>query len=99
MIISKTQVQNILKVYARDYKTIQANGPCSSQGVAKKDELMISDASRLKQKAMQAVKQSDDIRMDKVAALQQSISTGTYILADDEVAEKIIQRAIVDKLV
>lgn len=99
MIISKTQVQNILKVYARDYKMKQADGIRTSQGVAKKDELMISDASRLKQKAMQAVKQTDDIRMDKVAALQQSISTGTYILADDEVAEKIIQRAIVDKLV
>lgn len=99
MIISKTQVQNILKVYARDYKTMQANGPGSSQGVAKRDELTISDAGRLKQRAMQAVKETDDIRMDKVAALQQSISTGTYILADDEVAEKIIQRAIVDKLV
>ncbi len=98
MIISKTQVQNILKTYARDYK-LNPTETVRSQSVAKRDELMISDASRLKQKVMQAVKQTDDIRMDKVTALQQSISTGTYTLADDEVAEKIIQRAIVDKLV
>ncbi len=98
MIISKSQVQHILKTYARDYK-LNPTESMRTQGVAKKDELMISDASRLKQKAMQAVKQTDDIRMEKVTSLQRRISTGTYTLADDEVAEKIIQRAIVDKFV
>lgn len=99
MIISKTQVQSILKVYARDYRINQADSLYSSQKAGKRDELMISDASRLKQKVMQAVKGTEDIRVDKVSSLQQSISTGTYILADDEVAEKLIHRAIVDELV
>jgi len=98
MIISKTQVQNILRIYARDYRLTPADTG-RSQGMAKQDELMISEASRLKQKAMQAVRQTDDIRLDRVSALQQSISTGTYTIADHEIAEKIIQRAIVDKLV
>lgn len=99
MIISKTQVQNILKVYAKDFKMNKAEPAKGSTGVLKTDELTLSDASKLKQKAMQAVKQTDDVRMDRVKELQERISSGTYTLSDNEVAEKIIERAIVDKLV
>lgn len=98
MIISKTQVQGILKLYARDYRIDRVDSPAKAQGVFKRDELMISDASRLKQKAMQAAKEAEDIRLDRVAGLQQRIFAGTYVLADDEVAEKMIHRAIVDEL-
>lgn len=99
MIISKTQVQNILKVYAKEYKGSEAERIKPGQGVLKKDELNISSESRLKHRVMQAVKQSDDIREDRVQELQQQIATGTYEVSADQVAEKIIERAIVDKLV
>ena len=65
----------------------------------KNDELAISNESRIKQRAMQAIKQSEDVRMDKVNQLQEQISSGTYTVNDDEVAEKMIARAIVDRLV
>jgi len=38
----------------------------------------------------QALSESDDVRTDKVAALQQSIAAGTYNVPASAVADKII---------
>ena len=98
MIISKAQVQNLLQVYGKD-KNINRVESSSGTRSIKKDALAISDESRVKQKAMQAIRQADDIRLDKVGYLQERISAGTYTLNEDEVAEKMIERAIVDRLI
>lgn len=99
MFISKTQVQNLLKVYGKDYKSNSINRATELKATAKKDQLAISDESKIKQKAMQAVKKSDDVRQDKVDELKQKISTGSYTVANDEVVEKMIEQAIIDKLI
>lgn len=98
MIISKAQVQNLLQVYGKD-KNINRVESTSGTRSIKKDALAISDESRIKQKAMQAIRQVDDIRLDKVEDLRERISAGTYTLHEDEVAEKMIERAIVDRLI
>lgn len=98
MIISKAQVQNLLQVYGKD-KNINRVESSSGTRSIKKDALAISDESRVKQKAMQAIRQVDDIRLDKVEDLRERISAGTYTLTEDEVAEKMIERAIVDRLI
>lgn len=98
MIISKAQVQNLLQVYGKNKKINRVDSTPGTQSI-KKDALAISDESRIKQKAMQAIKQSDDIRLDKVRDLQERISAGTYTVNEDEVAEKMIERAIVDRLI
>lgn len=98
MIISKAQVQNLLQVYGKDKNINRAPSPSGTRSI-KKDALAISDESRIKQKAMQAIRQADDIRLDKVGDLQERISAGTYTLNEDEVAEKMIERAIVDRLI
>ena len=51
------------------------------------------------QKAIQAARQAEDIRPDKVEELKQAITTGTYEVSPDQVAEQMIHRALVDKLV
>ncbi len=98
MIISKTQVQNLLKIYKKDtgkqLDKVQAGKPAT-----KEDKLAISGESRIKQRCMQAVKQSEDIRLEKVNKLKEQVSSGTYEVTADEVAEKMIERAIVDRLV
>ncbi|MGR6837104.1 flagellar biosynthesis anti-sigma factor FlgM [Syntrophomonas erecta] len=99
MIISRTQVHNILKLYGKDPASHRVDKPQESRGKARPDDLAISSESRMKQKAMQAIKQAPDIRMDKVKDLQERISAGTYTLSADEVAEKMIERAIVDHLI
>jgi negative regulator of flagellin synthesis FlgM len=98
MIISKAQVQNLLQVYGKNKKINRVDSTPGTQSI-KKDALAISDESRIKQKAMQAIRQSDDIRLDKVRDLQERISAGTYTVNEDEVAEKMIKRAIVDRLI
>ncbi|MGI6467545.1 MAG: flagellar biosynthesis anti-sigma factor FlgM [Syntrophomonadaceae bacterium] len=98
MIISKSQVQIILRIYARDYRSTAA-GRQRQSAAKKQDKLRLAKAGRLKQKALLAVKQIDDIRLDRVITLQQSISTGSYKVTDHEIAEKMIQRVLVDNLV
>lgn len=98
MIISRTQVQNLLKIYGNDNSN-KVDKKQVSKAAGKNDELAISSESRVKQRAMQAVKQAEDIRLDKVNQLQEEISSGTYTVDDNEVAEKMIARAIVDRLI
>jgi len=96
--ISKIQVQNLLKIYGKD-NTNKVEKKQLNKIPGKNDELAISSESRIKHRAMQAIKQSEDVRLDKVNHLQEQISSGTYTVNDDEVAEKMISRAIVDRLV
>lgn len=99
MMISKTQVQNILKAYAGNLKTDNVNKSKEvKQKFSRPDELAISGASKIKQRAILAVKQAEDIRTDLVNELQGQISAGTYERSNDEVAEKMLSRAIVDKM-
>ncbi|MDD2510712.1 MAG: flagellar biosynthesis anti-sigma factor FlgM [Syntrophomonas sp.] len=97
MIISKAQLLNVLKVYNKgDSKVEKAQ---AAKAAVRADELAISRESKVKQKAMQAARQAEDIRLDKVTELQEQISAGSYTLSDDEVAEKMIERVLVDRLI
>jgi len=98
MIISKTQVQNLLQVYGKNKKINNIESASAARSM-RKDALAISDESRIKQKAMQAIRQAEDVRMEKVEELRERISMGTYTLSEDQVAEKMIERAIVDRLI
>lgn len=99
MIISKSQVQNILKTYSKQLGSNKVNKVEEGKKITKKDNLAISSESKIKQKVMQAIKNTDDIRMDKVNDLKEQVSAGTYTVSEHEVAEKMIERAIVDRLV
>ncbi|HHW60458.1 MAG TPA: flagellar biosynthesis anti-sigma factor FlgM [Syntrophomonadaceae bacterium] len=98
MIISRSQVQNLLKIYQSDLKKVEQmkeTKPASSA----RDSLAISQDSRVKQKALQAIQQTPDIRTERVESLKEQISTGSYEVKSEEVAEKMIARAIIDYLV
>ncbi|HWP95339.1 MAG TPA: flagellar biosynthesis anti-sigma factor FlgM [Syntrophomonadaceae bacterium] len=98
MIISKTQVQNLLKVYETNLGTTKVAKVEASQPVTKQDDVSISEASKLKQKVMQAVNQAPDIRTDRVDEIKQKLAAGTNEISDSDVAQKMIERAIVDRL-
>lgn len=100
MIISNKQVQNILKIYNKDLKNNNHNKTEAVKGAnSGKDELALSGEGRIKQKAFQAARQANDFRQERVDVLREQISSGTYTVTDDEVADKMIARAIVDHLV
>ncbi len=99
MIISKSQIENILKTYNKQSGGNKINKTEAAKQVAKKDDLVISGESKIKQKVLQTIKNTDDIRLDKVNDLKERVSAGTYTVSDEEVAEKMIERAIVDRLI
>ena len=98
MLIPRTQIQGLLQIYGKNEKSMvyKASYVRSATGP---DALNISGESKLKQRAVQALKQSPDIRTDKVNALKESISAGTYTVSNDEVAERINEQAILDRFV
>jgi negative regulator of flagellin synthesis FlgM len=99
MYISRTQIQNLFKVYNKDMNS----GKNSAAEVKSKkvagDDLALSGESKIMQRALLAVKQADDIRQDKVNALREQVSAGTYSVSDDEVAETMISQALLDQMV
>lgn len=99
MIISKAQVQNILKTYAKELRSGNVEKGKQVQGKLGKDELSISGDSKLKQRVMQAAIKSEDIRSSLVKELAEKISTGSYEVSNNDVAEKMISRAIIDKII
>ncbi|MGE5380699.1 MAG: flagellar biosynthesis anti-sigma factor FlgM [Methylocystaceae bacterium] len=98
MIISGKQVQNILKVYNK--QGTEAVKPRNTvNAVNKNDQVSISQESAVRQRAVQAAKEPYEVRSDKVEELREGIATGTYQVNDEDVAEKMIYRAILDKMI
>jgi negative regulator of flagellin synthesis FlgM len=93
-------VQDLLKIYGSQLKTekVQPKPEVTAPSRAS-DDVVISGAGKLKQRAINAAKQSDDVRTDKVEELKQAIATGSYAVSDDEVAESMIYQAVIDKMV
>lgn len=54
------------------------------------DEAVISDRGQLLQRLGQAVRDSSDVREDKVAELRSAVEQGTYRPADVETAKAIL---------
>ncbi len=97
MIISKAQVQNIMKIYGKDSSSAQTDN-IKNIAASKKDELSISSESRIMQKAMMAAKQAPDIRWEKVNELKEKMASDTLEVSDEEIAEKILEQVLIDDL-
>jgi negative regulator of flagellin synthesis FlgM len=68
-------------------------------GLNKADQAQLSEEARLHQVALKALKNMPDVRDDKVAELKKAIDSGSYQVSDKEIAEAILKRSIIDKLV
>ncbi|MGE5404763.1 MAG: flagellar biosynthesis anti-sigma factor FlgM [Candidatus Saccharibacteria bacterium] len=101
MTISNINVQNLLKVYGKQLKTDSVRpkeGVTATRKAA--DDIKISGEGKLMQKAIMTAKQAEDFTdKNKIEDLKQAIASGTYTVNEDEVAEKMIYNAIVDKMV
>lgn len=98
MIISGKQVQNVLKIYGQQgTEAVKPRKPVNT--VNKNDQVSISPASAVRQRAVQAAREPYEVRSEKVEELKEGLSTGTYQVSDEEVAEKMLYRAILDKMV
>ena len=96
MKISPQQVQLITKLY-REQKTGNPRLSRQSTGI-NADKVTISEASQEMQAVMAKLATIPDTRAEKVAQLQRVIEEGTYQVSPREVAEKFLERALVDKM-
>ncbi|SDZ32985.1 anti-sigma-28 factor, FlgM family [Proteiniborus ethanoligenes] len=66
---------------------------------SKNDELSLSSTAKDYQIAMNALKNTPDIRKEKVEAIKEQIRTGTYVIDSGKIAEKILGNINFDKRV
>jgi len=70
----------------------------SSAALEQTDKVEISQAGADIIKAKEAVKNSPDVRADKVEQVKREIDDGSYKVKEEKVAEKIIHENILDEL-
>lgn len=83
------RIQSLNKV-SQMYSNNATNRVAKSNKVAAKDTVEISKQAKELQVAKNAVKQSPDIRQEKVEAIKRQMATGTYDVSNKEVASKIV---------
>lgn len=69
-------------------------GQAKKQAPVQKDEVEISNTAQLLGTTFKAVKETDEVRMDKVNLLKEQIQNGTYNVSAKDVSEKILNQLI-----
>ena len=102
MIISNSQIMSLLQTYAKqDSKHFLSNkvaGKLQKPAPAK-DETNVSETAKAYQMAKEVLKDIPDIRENRLKELASQVRTGTYEVSVDDIAEKMLGRNLVDKLV
>lgn len=94
MIISRTQIQNLIKDVNTNEKLKE-----KKVKIPDKKDLDIVETGKAYQIAKNIINNMPEVREDRLANVQQAIKTGTYSVSDEEIAEKMIARSLVDKLI
>ncbi len=101
MIISNSQIKSLLQDYAKqDAQYSAKKGEVkASKTVQVKKEPVVSETAKAFQMAKSVIREAPEIREERLASIENQVKTGAYEVSDDEIAEKMIGRSLVDKLV
>lgn len=100
MIISNNQVQSLLAQYLKQNAKLNPAKKEEFQKVGpEKKEKSVTEDVRAYSAAKEMIRELPDIREDRLVDIQKHVKSGTYEITDEEVAEKMIGRSLVDKLV
>ncbi|MDT3699090.1 MAG: flagellar biosynthesis anti-sigma factor FlgM [Thermincola sp.] len=101
MIISNNQIQTLLAQYLKQENKVSSlkNGDTANKSAGDKITKSVSADVRAYSAAKEVIRELPDIRADRLADIQKRVNSGTYGITDEEVAEKMIGRSLVDKLV
>ena len=97
MIISGSQIQNIMKAYSEN-KVAKSGKTQESSSTGKSDEVILSSQAQEFGQIYQALKAAPDVRNDKVAEISDRIAQGSYSVEAKDVAEKMLGRILADHL-
>lgn len=101
MIISNNQILNLIQQYQKQDKafdTARESGK-KLKAAMQADEAKISEDAKAFEMAKDLIRDLPEIREERLADVQRLVKKGTYDISDDEIAEKMIGRTLVDKLV
>ena len=101
MIISNSQILSLLQKYQKQDRVYEANRGAGKnlKSTIGADEAKISENAKAYQMARDLIRELPEIREDRLVNVQRLVKKGSYEISDDEIAEKMIGRTIVDKLV
>jgi len=102
MMVSKNQVSHVLQAYLE--KTGPSAAGIDSDGVGKpvasrSDRVDLSAEVRKMQRYAEVLSRTPDVRAGRVQELKAKVQSGAYHVSSKDIAEKIVNRAIVDELV
>ena len=95
--VKSKAVQSRTKVTGKESAKTQASGGSSStKGAQGAEQIALSSKAKDIQKAHEAVKNSSDIRVDKVERVKVEIAEGRFHINSDKLAEKILKDIITE---
>jgi|UniRef100_A0A7C3UY40 negative regulator of flagellin synthesis FlgM len=94
--VKSLEVEQLATKQAEVVGTAQA-APLREEAGANEDVIQLSPQSRLLQKASAVVYQAPEVRPEKVAALQEPVQKGTYVVDSKKVANSLIAELIQEK--
>ncbi len=97
MIISNKQVQTVLHLnqcYNYAKQPVAQEKPALKRG----DVLVLSNRVQELNLIKEQVLKSPDVRADKVNELKQLVQNGAYNVSGSDIAQKMIERSLVDEL-
>lgn len=99
MKISFQQIQQAIQVYGNQGSKNDKGKVAKNEKSFKLDEINLSSQVQSAQLAAKALAQLPEIREEKVANLKQAVKSGNYNVNGEDIAEKMLGRALIDKLV
>lgn len=99
MIISGTQIQSVLKTYAEQNKAAKNKMEKTEfKNLQTQDQVILSTGAQEFGQIFQSLKETSDVRKDRVKDLSERIADGTYYVDANEIADKMIGRMLVDHI-
>lgn len=101
MIISNSQIRNLISNLLKTGEKVSRPDNDRSDNDLKKEVVKadIEQNPRVYSAAKEVINELPDIRVDRTEIIEKQVRTGTYDIDDEEIAEKMIGRSLVDKLV
>jgi negative regulator of flagellin synthesis FlgM len=98
MIISNKQIQSVLKVYSEQNNAAKNAKTAKTQPAKGQDQVILSSGVQEFGQVLQRAVAMSDVRPEKVKELSKKIQAGTYQVDSKDVADKMVGRSLVDRL-
>ena len=94
--VKNKAIQDRIKIAGKSAKADTTSGSSGAKGAQGAEHIALSSEAKDIQKIHEAIKNSPDIRVDKVERVKAEIAEGRFHVNSDKLAEKILKDVITD---